>query len=381
MTATTTVVHVLEATGHGTARHLIDLIGATPSVVHHVVIPRARDRQGEPGHDRLGQEVRALGATVHRVEMWRFPLHPGNALAVLTVARLVRRLRPDVVHGHAGMGGAVARVAATLAATGAHRIYTPNGLLPSRLAMLLERVLAAMTDTLVAVSDSEATLLRTRSFRTRGQVVTIPNAIDPDRIPAPLSPSLRERLGLAPDRPLVGLLGRMAAQKAPDVFVGSMAIVLETLPDAFAVLIGGGPDVAAVERQIDDLGLRSSIHRIDGIWPADGALLEMDVLVQPSRWEGAPYVPLEAMRAGTALVLSDCVGNVDVVVDGVSGRIVPVDDPAALADAITDLLADPVARERMKVAATARLREEFTLERMGSSYAVLYAQAAAAKGA
>jgi glycosyltransferase involved in cell wall biosynthesis len=99
---------------------------------------------------------------------------------------------------------------------------------------------------------------------------------------------------------------------------------------------------------------------------------QLDVYVQPSVYEGGPYVPLEAMRAGTPVVVSDAVGNRDVVEAGCSGLVVPVGDQAALAAAVHVMLADPDAARAMTDRARARIAERFDVRQMGDALRQLY---------
>jgi hypothetical protein len=145
------VLHVLEAVEGGTIRHLTYVAGYV-NAEHHVVVPP--ERIGGLTDTTAFAAMESAGATLHFVPMRRSPTHPSNTAAILRLRRLIARNRPDVVHGHSSIGGALARVAAT--GSGAGRVYTPNGLLPSRGAMTLERTLGRVTDVLIASSRSEA---------------------------------------------------------------------------------------------------------------------------------------------------------------------------------------------------------------------------------
>ena len=123
------MLHVLEAVQFGTVRHLAGIVRFV-DVEHHVVIP-------PPGGKRytdtgITEQMWTDGARPHLVTMRRSPVDPVNAAAIARVRGVIRRERPDVVHGHSSIGGAVARLAA--AGTGVATCYTPNGLFPGRAA-------------------------------------------------------------------------------------------------------------------------------------------------------------------------------------------------------------------------------------------------------
>ena len=122
------VLHVLEALEGGTARHLVDVVRYTSGVEPHVVLPTSRG--GGVTDTAAPGAMAAAGATVHHVEMRRDPRSPRNVKALVSVRLLIRRLHPEVVHGHSSIGGVVARIAAT--GTAAATVYTPNGIAPGR---------------------------------------------------------------------------------------------------------------------------------------------------------------------------------------------------------------------------------------------------------
>lgn len=357
---TVRVVHVLEAVATGCTRHLVDLVGSTEGIEHVVVCPR--ERRGDVTDWAAFDALRSAGAEIVHVDMRRSTTSGTNVLAVARVARIVRRRRPDVVHGHSSIGGVVARLGALGAA--ARTVYTPHGLAPGRTATTVERLLRVGTDVLVAVSPSEAELVARLGLVPGERVRVVPNGI---AVEAPAPASLRSVLGVDGDVPLVGFVGRLAAQKAPEVFVAAARRAAASVPGAVFVLVGDGPLAPRV-----DAVAAPNVRRVPHLPGASAYLGDLDVLVQPSRYEGAPYVPLEAMRAGVPVVATDVTGNRDVVVDGSTGLLVPVDDPAALAEAIVRLLLDPDLRRALGAAGRRDQAERFDLAAMGRSYTDLY---------
>lgn len=355
---TTTVLHVLEAPGFGTGRHLLDLVGATPQVRHLVALPPRRVRRGDPPTTGTADRLRALGAEVHDVPMRRVPTHPVNLAAVQRLRSLVRTLAPDVVHGHAAVGGALARLASR--GLPVRRVYTPHGLLPSRAAMAVERTLARTGDLVVALSPSEAERIHALGLAGREGVVVIPNGLDLATPTGPPTADVRGRFALH-GCAVVGFVGRLAPQKAPEDAVAAVGRLVDRVPDVHLVMLATGPQLAMTERLVDQLGLTGRVHVAGFVPGADTLLDQFDVLLAPSRWEGGPYVPLEAMRARVPVVLSDCVGNRDVVEPGVSGERVAVGDVDGYARALARVLTDPGRTADLVGAAERRLQDRFAL--------------------
>jgi glycosyltransferase involved in cell wall biosynthesis len=364
-----TVLHVLEALGGGTARHLLDIVRYTPGVQHEVAVPRRR--VGWLSDESAVSELQLAGAVVHVVEMRRTPAHPRNLGALARLAALIRERRPAVVHGHSSVGGALARVAASPFRV--PRVYTPNGIATSERAVRLERWLGRLTDRLVAVSESEAELALRLGLVPDGRLVVVPNGVNPDEPLGAPSFDIRARLGLSPDTPLVGCLARLVPQKAPEVFVTACAQAGDRLPGVHFVLFGNGGVLAdVVAAEIARSGLGNRFHDLRDPEMPVSLLSQLDIIVSTSRFEGAPYTPLDAIRAGTVLVLSDVVGNRDVVEDRVSGLLVPVDDPGATADAIVRLIREPGLRGSLAAAAGQRMRSRFDVRVSGFALRDVY---------
>jgi glycosyltransferase involved in cell wall biosynthesis len=365
------VMHVLEALEGGTARHLVALVRHVHGVHHEVVIPPKR--VGGMTDLEAAGELRAAGATVHLLGMRRTPWEPANARALVALRRLLTQRRPDVAHAHSSIAGLLTRVAAT--GTGIPTVYTPHGITSVRAGRLVERALRARTARFVAVSGTEAELAASLGLARPEALVVVPNGISLEE-PPPID--LRGRLGLTRDTPLVGTIARLVPQKAPEHFVAACAQIAAAVPDARFVLIGGGEQEGEVEAAIDAHGLRERLTRLDQLPGAAGALGQLDVFVLASRFEGGPYAPLEAMRAGVATVLTDVVGNRDVIEHGRSGLLVPPEDPAALAQAVIGLLEDPRRRAELAAAGRERVERRFDIVTMGATMEALYTELAGA---
>jgi glycosyltransferase involved in cell wall biosynthesis len=206
-------------------------------------------------------------------------------------------------------------------------------------------------------------------------VTVIPNGIPLDA-PAADSVGLRARLGVGPTVPLVGTVSRLVRQKGPEDFVRASVLIARRVPAAHFVLVGAGPRQRQLDRALRRAGLGRRFHQPPFLPGVSASLGELDVFVLASRFEGGPYTPLEAMRAGTPVVLTDVVGNRDVVEHRVSGLLVPAADPDALAAAVVELLLDPELGASLASAARIRVREAFDVAEQGRALSALYQQLA-----
>ena len=229
--------------------------------------------------------------------------------------------------------------------------------LSSRMKRRTSRRLAAH----VAVGNRTARSVEEQADLPCGRVRTIYHGVpDVDRTPV-----ARVAAG-----PLIGTIARHDPIKGLDVLIDAMAL----LPEVRLVLIGSGPETGALRSRCDRLGVSDRVEFRDVPWDEQAAdhLASFDLFVLPSRDEGFPVTIMEAMLAGIPVVATD-VGSVrESVDDGATGLVVPPDDPAALAEAIRQLVDDPSQRERMGTEARRRGVERFTVDATVDAYLDLY---------
>ena len=187
-------------------------------------------------------------------------------------------------------------------------------------------------------------------------------------------PSLRENLPLGSTH-IVGLIGRLAAEKGIDISLRAAALVLIEFPRVQFVVVGDGPDRVELERLIDELNIRDSVSMLGRRDDMPSVYASLDVMVSSSRQEGLPMAILEGM-ASRLPVVATAVGEVPtVVLDGRTGVLVPAEDVDLLAAGILELLRDPAKRTRLGVAARQLIEEEYSAARMTADYLDVYAEA------
>jgi glycosyltransferase involved in cell wall biosynthesis len=302
---------------------------------------------------------------------------PGATLAAVREAgRAYRSFRPDLIHAHGAQAGAVARLARA-AAAGTPLVHTPHryafddggGRSPAReLYVALERALMPLTTRVLCVCAAERRIAVRLGAGDRARVVH--NGIVPLE-PGPLDPRLA---GFGGDGPLIVAVSELFSRKGVPVLLEAMALVLDAHPGARLIVAGEGPDRAEAEAARDRLGLGDRAllaGHIDGV---AGLLGAADVFVNPALAESFPYGILEAMSLACPCVVTDAGGSAEAIVEGRSGRVVPAGDAAALAAAVTGLLADPETARRYGEAAAERVRERFTRRAMIDGTEAVYAE-------
>jgi glycosyltransferase involved in cell wall biosynthesis len=218
-------------------------------------------------------------------------------------------------------------------------------------------------DRLVAVSELQAEWLRGYVSPTP-PIAVIPNAIDVERFAAPVDGSSeRRRLGIPAGVPVIVSVGRLVEVKGHDILIDALALCAAARkpPDAHLVLVGAGPEQAALTARVAAAHLVERVH-FAGLQPDPRPLLAAaDLFCLASRSEAMCIAIIEAMGAGLPVVATRVGGNPEVVADGETGRLVPPEDPGALARALGELLAQPDLRRRYGEAGRARARAQFEI--------------------
>ena len=250
------VLHVTEAVATGTLRHILDLVRFASDIDHVLAVPSRH--LGESTAVAVAS-AEAAGARVVSVELGRFRAPHRHLSALVALRETIERVRPDIVHGHSSIGGALGRLSAV--GTGIPTVYTPHALSRSRWAVAFERLLRNRSARLIAVSESERDFALAQRIARPDQTVVIRNGVDLEPPPPPDRP-LRACLGIGVDVPLVGCVARLTWQKAPEVFVSACEIVADQLPEAQFVLIGAGMLHGQVTAAMHDAGLEGRLHLI-----------------------------------------------------------------------------------------------------------------------
>jgi glycosyltransferase involved in cell wall biosynthesis len=177
--------------------------------------------------------------------------------------------------------------------------------------IFVERWTTANADRFVCVSQSVAEFCRHRGFASE-KLLVIPNGVDVTRWQASHKPDVNP-LGIAERRRGILFVGRLDKQKGLDRFFCELPGIFQALPEHDFILVGDGPQRAALQGLADRLGLTSRVHLLG--WQADVTpfIASADILVLPSRWEGMPNVVLEAMAAGKPVVATQAEGTVELL--------------------------------------------------------------------
>jgi glycosyltransferase involved in cell wall biosynthesis len=352
------VLEVISEGVGGGAKHVYDLVNRLQDEYAFVVAC--------PNNGPYFDHFRAIGVRV--IDLSSTAASPQSVLRLLWV---IKRYGIELVHAHGRKAGFHGRLASLLARTpvvysfhGLH--HQKHGVLLRTLYVGIEKALMRHTARVINVSRSERQECLALGLSDAHKSLVIANGIDWQGFEAIVvdAEKLRADLGFAPEDLIVGHVAKFDVQKAQDDLAAAIPYVLRQCPEAKFLFVGEGALRPQIERQVVRLGVASRVV-FTGFRQDVAALLQMmDVFALPSRWEGLSLVLLEAMACRKPVVATRVTGNVDVVVDGVTGFLVPVGAPQALAEKIVALLHDAKLRAEYGQKGRERVEHDFSLDAM-----------------
>ncbi len=361
------IVHCFRSPVGGLFRHVRDLVEAQARNGHRVGIVCDSSTGGDY-EERLFAAIEphlALGLT--RTPMRR-QISPTDLAATWRLMKKIRALEPDVLHAHGAKGGAYARFVATLlrwSGTKVARIYTPHGgslhydakSKAGRVYFAAERMLGAMTDAFIFVSQYEADAYRTKVGKTKKPVILVRNGLRPEEfVPVLPRPDARDFL----------YIGMLRDLKGPDVFIEALATIRDRTGRApSAWIVGDGDDKPRYEAMVAERKLGAAVGFRDPM-PARQAFAMAKAVVVPSRAESMPYIVLETIAASMPMIATN-VGGIPEIFGNEAHRLVPPGDAVALAEAMATLAASPEAARTNAARVKARVATLFTVDAMADA--------------
>jgi glycosyltransferase involved in cell wall biosynthesis len=300
----------------------------------------------------------------------------------------LRKQQYDIVHTHSAKAGTLGRIAARRAKVpviihtfhsfgwqvvrAAHtrpwQAYTSS--LKEWFYIPIERYAASLSDGLITVSELNKQEAFNINLAPREKFTTIYSGIDLNRFKVKADRiKTCHSLGLSPNQPVIGTVGRLSIQKAPLDFVAAAKMALQHKPETQFIMIGDGPLAAEVRQAIDNeprikvFGYRDDIPEI---------LSSLDLFVLSSLWEGLGRALTEAMIMGVPVAATAVDGVPELVTHQQTGLLSPPGDPARLAENMIWLLDNPEEAQRMRQCARSRVVPTFGAERMANQIEALY---------
>ncbi len=295
-----------------------------------------------------------------------------NPVAVIKIIRQVRKAisisKPDIVYCHSSFAGVFGRIAAI--GTHCKVVYNPHGWafnmrntssMKLRVFRTLEQLLAHFTDKIVCISEAEFESAIENHISSEDKLELIPNGIDIDAVRSAIAVK-RSELGIADDAFVVGMIGRLSAQKAPDVFIRAAEIIHKEIPNSSFIIVGDGEQ----REEIEIFARQHGLHLVVTGWTDKpySYLKDFDVAMLLSRWEGFGLAIVEYMAAEKNVVATRADAIPSLIEDGEDGFLVDIENPEQAADKVLWLRNHPNEAEKMRQKALRKAKSTYDINRV-----------------
>ena len=241
--------------------------------------------------------------------------------------------------------------------------------LKSIIYLCLEKILSPCTDKIVCISKAEKASAEREHIAKDEKLALIPNGIDVSAVRNALAKS-RSELGIAEDAFVVGMIGRLSPQKAPDVFIRAAKLIHDEIPNSAFIIVGSGED----EEEVKTFAKENGLELVITGWTDEpySYLKVFDVALLLSRWEGFGLAVVEYMAAEKNVVATKIDAIPTLVDDGIDGLLVEMDNPEDAAEKVLWLYHHPQKAVEMQKKALKKVIENYDISRVVNQHIQLF---------
>lgn len=326
------------------------------------------------------EDYKGLVISFEQIEMTR--AIGGNDLkAIKEVRALIKKYNPDIVYAHSSKAGAIARVADIGLKN--RCVYNPHGWAfnmrcsAKKKAMYtaIEKVAAPFCDKIICISDAEKQSALDKKICKEDKLQIIFNGVDIEAYENGAHGAVKRRdLNIPEDAFVVGMVGRISQQKAPDVFIKIAKQVKDEVPNAHFIIVGNGNQEDEIRKYAKDNGFSDSLH-ITG-WVDDPmSYVELfDVACLLSRWEGFGLALPEYMMASKPIVASRVDAIPNIIRDGENGLLVEVDDYVGASKSVLRIYQENGLKDKLVTQGLEDVHNRFNARRVSEEHGKLFEQ-------
>lgn len=243
------------------------------------------------------------------------------------------------------------------------------GKLKNRIFLYIERLLARCTDKIICISEAERMSALKNKIADNKKLEVILNGIDFTAIENAI-PIQRKDLNIPEDAFVVGMVGRISEQKAPDIFIKAAKNIQEKIPNSYFIIVGDGEQKKDIERYAQE----NKINLFISGWTDNpySYLKVFNMAMLLSRWEGFGLAIVEYMAAKKNFVATKIDAIPTIVRDGIDGILVDVDSPEQAANAVISLYKNKELAEKMKAEAWEYAHQRYDIQRVAEQHFKLF---------
>lgn len=328
--------------------------------------------------DFLEEDYKGLVDSFEQIEMTR--AIGGNDLkAIKAVRNRIKRYNPDIVYAHSSKAGAIARVADIGLKNCC--VYNPHGwafnmrcsAMKKVMYTAIEKIAAPFCDKIICISDAEKQSALEKKICKDDKLQVIFNGVDIDSYENGVHGAVkRKELNIPDDAFVVGMVGRVSTQKAPDVFIKMAKLVKDKVTNAHFIIVGNGNQEVEIIKYAENNGFSDSLH-ITGWVDNPMSYVELfDVACLLSRWEGFGLALPEYMMVGKPIVASSVDAIPNIIRDGENGLLVEVDDAVGASKAVMRIYQEDGLKDRLVAQGLLVVHKKFNARRVSEEHGKLF---------
>lgn len=299
--------------------------------------------------------------------------------AIGEVRRLIKRYNPDIVYAHSSKAGAIARVADIGLKN--HCLYNPHGWAfnmrcsAKKKAMYtaIEKIAAPFCDKIICISDAEKQSALDKKICREDKLQVIFNGVDIEAYENGIHGTVKRKdLNIPEDAFVVGMVGRISPQKAPDIFIKMAKQVKDEVPNAHFIIVGNGNQEDEIRKYAKDNGFSDSLHITGWVDDPMSYVGLFDVACLLSRWEGFGLVLPEYMMAGKPIVATRVDAIPNIICNNENGLLVDADDPISASEAVLRIYSDERFKSTLIKAGRETVNKKYDIRRVSEESAKMF---------
>lgn len=298
---------------------------------------------------------------------------------IFQIRRLIKKYKPDIIYAHSSKAGAIGRIANI--GCGSKCIYNPHGWSfnmrcsksKQKMYVFIEKMAAIFCDKIVCISDAEKKSAESKHICKKDKLVTIYNGIDIELYENGCIKTItREELCIPTNSFVVGMVGRISYQKAPDVFIKAAKLIKKKISNAYFVIVGTGEQEQEIREYAKKNDLTNSLC-ITGWVDNPLSYIEIfDVACLLSRWEGFGLVIPEYMLCKKPIVANNVDAIPNLIVNYKNGLLVSVDDYEEVAEKILELYKSQELCEKLTYNGLQSVKNKFDAKRVSLEHSKMF---------
>jgi sugar transferase (PEP-CTERM/EpsH1 system associated) len=359
MNSKISILHIVNSldTG-GLEKFVIDLTSCTNDIfIHNILCLQRRGELNIP----TNINIESLGMTAGL-----------QIKFIRSITSLIRRYNPNIIHTHNEKSLFYGSISGFL--SGVPVVHTKHGKNDTTFrSVARNHLLSYLCTKIVSVSNDAAEQCIIKEHIIPSKVLTIHNGVDTDLFtPKPVNTATKSLLGISPDTPVLGIVARLAKIKDHTTLLQACRIIKDSKFNFKLLIVGDGPLMTELVSLVRELNIQDYVI-FTGTRPDVSSLMNIiDIFVLSSLSEGISLTLIEAMLSSLPVVATNVGGNPEVVVDGITGYLVPPQNPSLMAERLKELLDNPARRHEFGSMGLLHATQHFSLKQAAKQYEALY---------